>query len=209
PPLTPPPNSVAAQDACFFISELVAQKVPIQIICQKFLDYCLLANSRDNMTVILCLFPASSSIPRDRYLNAKGYTTATAIKPNLGQLNSHTHKSKTPNSGFQVRRASITLFNELKQADGHIKIATVAATHADEVLGLTKEIVSSWNEQEVVDRFLGKLELDAYAEHFLKEGVDGKLLLELTQLECEDDLMMSPLDARFLKMATTYLTTQK
>jgi len=120
-------------------------------------------------------------------------------------LNSHAHKSKLPNGGFQVRRASITLFNELKEADGHIKIATGAAIHADEILGLTKDTVSSWTEDEVVEGFLKKLDMMEYEQFFREEGVDGKLLLELTQLEFEDDLMMNPLDARFLKMGTTYV----
>jgi serine/threonine protein phosphatase PrpC len=198
-------DAITNQDACYLISELAAQKIPIEKICQKFLDYCLIANSRDNMTIVLVLFPASKRLEPKAYLNAEGFQDAIAPKDDLTIVNSHASKPAMRGSMQATRRASITLFNELKKSDGQIKISTAAATHADEVLTLTKEVVNSWTEDDVVERFLKPLELDEYVDVFREEGVDGKLLLELTQLECEDDLMMNPLDARFLKMATTFV----
>jgi len=55
-------DAITNQDACYIIGELIARKVPVETICQKFMDYCLIANSRDNMTVIIALFPASKRL---------------------------------------------------------------------------------------------------------------------------------------------------
>jgi len=200
-------TAVTNQDACHFIAELLSQGAQIEVICQKFLDYCIIANSRENLTIVLTVFPAARKLQPKAYLSAPGYKSATASQPNLGSLNSHAGRAGA-SAGLQAqnRRASITLFDDLKADDGRIKISTAAATNADTVAALNKSVVGAWTETEVAENFLRNLELESHAAAFAEEGVDGKLFLELTQLEMEDDLMMNPLDARFLKMATTFLT---
>lgn len=104
------------------------------------------------------------------------------------------------------KRSSLALFSELKTDDGLPKIALRAATHADAIIRMTKDIILTWSCKEVIDKFLRICELDCYVDTFYEEGVDGKLLLELSQTECEDDLLMNSLDARYVVMCTTYLS---
>eukprot|EP00520_Triparma_pacifica_P003958 CAMPEP_0118667938 /NCGR_PEP_ID=MMETSP0785-20121206/20066_1 /TAXON_ID=91992 /ORGANISM="Bolidomonas pacifica, Strain CCMP 1866" /LENGTH=517 /DNA_ID=CAMNT_0006562451 /DNA_START=316 /DNA_END=1869 /DNA_ORIENTATION=+ len=199
---------VTEQDACYLISEMLGEGKSVEAVCKKFLDYCMLANSRDNMSIILCVFPAGWDCKTGAFMKAPKLEEAMKVKDNLGTINSHVEKQKanTVNKAASAsRRASMQVFEGLKDDDGIIKIATRAAMHSDELLRLNKEVILSWDEHKVVENMLKLCELDVYGEHFIEEGVDGKLLMELTQDEMEDDLLMNSLDARFLKMATTFL----
>lgn len=200
---------VTEQDACYLVSEMLGEGKDLEDVCKKFLDYCMLANSRDNMSVIICVFQAGWECEVGAYKKAPKLEEAMRVKDNLATVNSHVEKHAKANSVNKAasasRRASMQVFEGLKLDDGVIKISTRAATHCDEVLRLSKEVVLGWDEHGVVEHFLRLCELDGYGEHFVEEGVDGKLLMELTQDEMEDDLMMNGLDARFLKMATTFL----
>ena len=51
---------ISNNDACKFITSMLLlegeAKLSNEIICKKFLDYCLLANSKDNMSMVLIVF---------------------------------------------------------------------------------------------------------------------------------------------------------
>jgi len=85
-----------------------------------------------------------------------------------------------------------------------IVLSLPAATHSDVALGLVRSEVLSWDEEDVVNDFLKPLEWGKYIDTFLEQGVDGQLLLMLSQSECEDDLGMTSRDAHFLLVATRY-----
>mmetsp|Transcript_22700 Transcript_22700/g.42675 ORF Transcript_22700/g.42675 Transcript_22700/m.42675 type:complete len:331 (-) Transcript_22700:56-1048(-) len=200
---------ISNKDACYFVGELLAEGIELESICKKLLDYCLLANSKDNMTLIICVFPGASQLEMGAFKNTEGFKQAIEVKPTLAALSSQTQQSRNipGRLGTDTKRNSLQLFSELQVDDGLTKIALRAASHSDKIIKITKDVVISWNGQEVVDKFLKVCELDCYSETFLAEGVDGKLLLELSQAECQDDLLMNALDARYLIMATTFLNS--
>lgn len=200
---------ITNKDACYFVGELLAEGIELERICKKLLDYCLLANSKDNMTIIICVFPGAEQLEMGAFKNAEGFKQAIEVKPDLAALSSQTQQSRNVPGrlGTDSKRHSLQLFSELQVDDGLTKIALRAASHSDELIKITKDVILTWNGQEVVDNFLKVCELDCYTENFLQEGVDGKLLLELTQSECQDDLLMNTLDARFLVMTTTFLNS--
>ena len=171
---------VTEQDACYLVSEMLGEGKDVEDVCRKFLDYCLLANSKDNMTVVICVFPKGRECEVGSYRRAPRLEEALKVKDNLAHMNSHVERQKNSinKSISQSRRASMQVFEGLKVDDGVIKIAARAATHSDEVLRLHKDLVVSWNEEEVVDKFLRLCELDEYGDNFIEEGVDGKVRMD-------------------------------
>ena len=53
---------ITNQDACLFVAELISMKQPLDLVAAKLIDYCLLAGSKDNMTVLICAFDASNEL---------------------------------------------------------------------------------------------------------------------------------------------------
>lgn len=62
----------------------------------------------------------------------------------------------------------------------------------------------TWDENEIVDKFLKRVGWDNYIETFVAEGVDGQLFLMLTHTDCMDDLLMTARDAHFLITSIQY-----
>ena len=71
---------ISNKDACCFVGELLAEGVELEKITAKFIDYCLIANSRDNMTVTIVVFPASKSLQLGAYMRAEGFKQALEVR---------------------------------------------------------------------------------------------------------------------------------
>ena len=62
----------------------------------------------------------------------------------------------------------------------------------------TRRDPSSWSVQDVV-QYLGTLELEHVAEQFVSNGVEGQMLLDLSQDDLQQELGLTKLQARKVK----------
>lgn len=231
-------QAINDQDMCSFISDMIADKYEISEISAKLLDYCLMHESRENMSVIICKFPAASkmksgafksvqamrggwdrcaSSPTASGLDLSGVECRSRPSPPPGvtgrgrmgrrsSLNSYLQQGSSPKNVSQSRRLRYKTppYGELN-SEGH-KMSEKGSRHCDKILLMKKDDVCRWSDSEVVSKFLGPCNLSCYSSSFLEEGVDGSLLLELTDKDFEDELMVQSADARFIRMAVNYIS---
>lgn len=162
------------QDVCTAVSGMLAAGMTdLQDITNRILDNCLLANSKDNMTIMICLLNTAEKHPNITR-HPEGYD------------------SKQQESPYPVTQPE----NEFLGVEDRLLLPTHGL--AREMFRVKQEDVESWDEQGVVDNLLNKCGFGKYVEIFLENGIDGECLIEVTSQEFKNDLEMDEKDVRFL-----------
>jgi serine/threonine protein phosphatase PrpC len=210
------------EQACAFVRAAYLEGVADpSLIAKRLIEYCLLMGSRDNMTAIVLLLnvdalrASGEREAAEREAAAAAWTTqaeAAAADPKAAV-------PPAPSSKEEIERLPISIPAALyahKVTDRRASPSRSRGRRSlplsffrphprgcSQVMESTRDIMTAKSDEELKE-YLKTVGLAKYAEPFLENTVDGECLMEVSETEFREDLMMKPEDARLLTKCIDY-----